>query len=77
MEEQEKLLSEIHQTVTQMNTSLFGIEGTEDKGFVGRTNASLARHGERIGSLERYRWILAGGIIIIVFLAEVAAKVMK
>lgn len=73
-EELRQTLSDIHSGVHEIKTSLFGVPNTADIGFIGETRASLADHGKRIGSLERYKWHIAGAIAAVLVAVELAVK---
>jgi ABC-type Fe3+-hydroxamate transport system substrate-binding protein len=62
-----ELLKEIHERTIRMDAALFGASNG-DEGFVKRTNARLNDHSKRVGQLEKWRYYIAGGIAVIVFL---------
>lgn len=70
-------VNEIRKGVHEIKTSLFGVPGTEDVGFMGETKATLHDNGKRIRTLEKYRWMLVGIVALVVFAIEVAARVWK
>jgi len=54
--EQTKSLNLINQNLTQLNTTLAGIPGTDEKGICGKVN----RQDIRIARLERLFWAVLG-----------------
>ncbi len=64
--EQEQLLRDIH-------AALVGPLGNEESGLIFKVN----NHEGRINSLERWRWYLLGGGVVLAFLIKVAAAAIK
>lgn len=62
--EDRELLKQINERTIKMDAVLFN----EEDGFVKRTNLRLSDHSKRVGNLEKWRYYVAGGIAVIVFL---------
>lgn len=54
LQEQTKALEAINKNLVQLNTTLMGVSGTEDKGLYGK----VCKHETRIARLEKLLWPL-------------------
>lgn len=55
--------------VDDIHAALVGPLGIEENGLIYRVN----NHGKRLTSLERWRWLIVGGGLLLGFLAELFA----
>ena len=70
-------IQRIDSGVHELKTLLIGVEGVANSGFINQTNTTILKHGTRISSLEKYRWMVGGAVVLIVLLLELAVRAWK
>jgi hypothetical protein len=65
-----------HKKLDEIYTLLVGFNGQPETGFIGQTNTRLKIHGERIGALEKWRWLVVGGAFVIASAIGFAARLI-
>lgn len=65
-----------HKKLDEIYTLLVGFNGQPDTGFIGQTNSRLKGHSERLGALERWRWLVVGGAVVIASAIGFAARLV-
>lgn len=68
---------DISKKVDEIYTLLVGVGDQPETGFIGRTNSRLTAHGDRIGSLEKWRWLIVGGSIVIGAIIGMIGRIAK
>jgi hypothetical protein len=68
---------DISKKVDEIYTLLVGVGDQPETGFIGRTNNRLTSQGKRLDSLEKWRWLIVGGSIVIGALIGMIGRVAK